>query len=63
LHVAAYRVVKTKPDECARLDVWPHSVAVGQPLPTVPLWLAADLAVPLELELTYENACKSLKIR
>jgi hypothetical protein len=45
-----------------RLDVWPHPLAVGAELPTVPLWLAADLAVPLELELTYAAACKSLRL-
>jgi len=28
-----------------------------------PLWLTADLAAPLELELTYEAACRSLRIR
>ena len=45
-----------------RLDVWPFALAVGEELPTVPLWLAADLAVPLELELTYTNTCESLRI-
>jgi hypothetical protein len=45
-----------------RLDVWPHALSVGAELPTVPLWLAADLAVPLELELTYAAACKSLRL-
>lgn len=45
-----------------RLDVWPFPLAVGAELPTVPLWLAADLAVPLELELTYAAACRSLRL-
>ena len=61
LSVIAYRGVRVK--EKDRLDVWPHAVGLGEPLPTVPLWLGADLAVPLELELTYANACKSLRIR
>jgi hypothetical protein len=61
LSATAYRVVKDGSD--VRLDVWPFPLAVGDALPTVPLWLAADLAVPLELELTYEAACKSLRIR
>ncbi|MBX9627345.1 MAG: hypothetical protein K2X82_26315 [Gemmataceae bacterium] len=66
LHVAAYRAVKTGPPkqgDAARFDGWPHPLAVGEPFPTVPLWLAPDLAVPLELELTYEAACKSLRVR
>ena len=45
-----------------KLDAWPYPLALRQPLPTVPLWLTYDLAVPLELEATYEAACKSLRI-
>lgn len=50
------------PNGRVRLDVWPHELRTGTPLPTVPLWLAVDLAVPLELELTYAASCKSLRI-
>jgi hypothetical protein len=28
----------------------------------MPLWLASNLAVPLELELTYEETCQVLRI-
>ena len=41
---------------------WTHTLAVGQPLPTLPLWLADNLAVPLELEATYEETCRILRI-
>jgi hypothetical protein len=58
--VVAYRVLAIKDN--SRLDVWTHAPAIGEELPTVPLWLASDLAVPLELEATYEAACKSLRI-
>ncbi|MCI0463237.1 MAG: DUF4058 family protein [Gemmataceae bacterium] len=44
------------------LEVWAHALAVGQPLPTLPLWLADNLAVPLELEATYEETCRILRI-
>lgn len=60
LQAVAYRIVGT--GEHIRLDVWPHALAVGELLPTLPLWLAPDLAVPLELELTYADACESLNI-
>jgi hypothetical protein len=65
LSVVAYRAVRRAPPAgpAARLDVWPYPLAVGDPLPTVPLWLAPDLSVPLELELTYAAACRSLRIR
>jgi hypothetical protein len=31
-------------------------------LPTLPLWVADDFAVPLELDATYEETCKGLRI-
>jgi hypothetical protein len=45
-----------------RLETWAHALAVGQPLPTLPLWLADNLAVPLELEASYEETCRILRI-
>ena len=33
-----------------------------QPLPTLPLWLADNFAVPLELEECYEETCRVLRI-
>lgn len=49
-------------DGTVRMDVWPHELKVGEELPTVPLWLAVDLAIPLELESTYRATCQSLRI-
>ena len=60
LFAASYRALRVK--DGTRLDVWPHSLAVGAELPTLPLWLEPDLAVPLELEPTYAAACQSLRI-
>ena len=44
------------------LEAWSHVLTVGQSLPTLPLWLAADLVVPLDLEQSYEQACHDLWI-
>jgi hypothetical protein len=60
LSAVSYRAVRAK--DRTRLDVWAYPVAVGADLPTLPLWLEADLAVPLELEPTYAAACRSLRI-
>lgn len=49
-------------DRAWLLETWFHPLVVGQPLPTLPLWLADNLAVPLELEATYEEACRILRI-
>lgn len=46
----------------SRFESWAYPLAVGQPLPTLPLWLDVDLAVPLELESTYEETCRTLRI-
>ena len=46
-----------------QLLAWPTVLTIGQPLPTLPLWLGADLAVPLDLELSYTAACVDLRIR
>jgi hypothetical protein len=44
------------------LETWLHALQLGQPLPTLPLWLADNLAVPLELEASYEETCQALRI-
>jgi hypothetical protein len=48
--------------DSGRLETWAHALAVGQPLPTLPLWLADNLAVPLELDASYEETCRVLRI-
>jgi hypothetical protein len=46
----------------AVLQTWSHALAVGQRLPTLPLWLNEKLAVPLDLDVSYERACTDLWI-
>jgi hypothetical protein len=46
-----------------RLDAWSYALEIGKLLPTLPLWLTPDLAVPLDLEATYEDTCRTLRIR
>jgi len=41
---------------------WGYDLAVGSPLPTLPVWLTDDVAVPLDLEASYEDACRDLRI-
>jgi hypothetical protein len=45
-----------------RVEAWEHELAIGSPLPTLPLWLTDCLSVPLELESTYEDTCRGLRI-
>lgn len=44
------------------LETWSQALTVGQPLPTIPLWLAEDLMLRLDLEPSYEQACHDLWI-
>jgi hypothetical protein len=46
----------------ARLEAWSHTLIVGQPLPTLPLWLRDGLSIALDLEQSYEQACSDLWI-
>jgi hypothetical protein len=46
----------------ASLQTWPHTLEIGKPLPTLPLWLDHELVVPLDLEQSYEQACRDLWI-
>jgi hypothetical protein len=45
-----------------RVETWEHELRIGSPLPTLPLWLTEELAVDLELEATYEDTCRGLRI-
>ena len=61
LYAVAYRTVLGEADE-PRLEIWPETLAVGRPLPTLPLWLTPGLAVPVDFEATYAAAGDILRI-
>ncbi len=44
------------------LDTWFYPMALGQPLPTLPIWLDVDLGVFLDLETSYQETCHVLRI-
>jgi hypothetical protein len=60
LYAAAYRPFLAA--EKARLDIWDEALALGDALPTLPLWLGADIVLPLNLEHTYLAACQARRI-
>lgn len=56
--------IRTRYENGRRLmDNWYHPLAIGQALPTLPIWLREDLAVSLDLESSYEETCRTLRIR
>jgi hypothetical protein len=50
------------PRRVPRLDAWFYPLTVGQPLPTLPLWLSPDEVVQLPLENGYQETCRLLRI-
>ena len=61
LSAVSYRAVGRE-EASQQLEVWPATLALGQPLPTLPLWIATDFSVPLDLEASYQMTCADLRI-
>jgi hypothetical protein len=61
LYGSAYRPVER--NGVATLDMWHEPLALGQRLPTLPLWLRGGLCLPVELEATYERTCVEQRIQ
>jgi hypothetical protein len=60
IYAVAYRVAGANGERI--LETWREELIIGAALPTLPLWLEADLSVPLKLEESYQAACASLRI-
>jgi len=60
LYAIAYQVLRA--DGNPGLEMWPETLALGAPLPTLPLWLQPGFSVPLRLEESYRAACVALRM-
>jgi hypothetical protein len=60
LYAAAYQPLRH--DRDIHLNIWYESFNIGANLPTLPLWLDADICLPLMLQETYEQTCRSQRI-
>lgn len=60
LYATAYHVVER--DRHPNLDVWEEALSLGARLPTLPLWLAGEVCVPVELDASYERVCREYRI-
>ncbi len=47
----------------SKFETWSAPMAVGQPLPMLPVWVGDREWVPLELEATYQETCQTLRLR
>lgn len=48
---------------CRMLENWYRPLEIGRSLPTLPIWLTEQYAISLELEASYEETCRALRIR
>jgi hypothetical protein len=60
LYAAAYRTVMA-PQELS-LETWVETLNLHQVIPTLPLWITSELALPIDLESTYQAACAARRI-
>ncbi|MBX3400192.1 MAG: DUF4058 family protein [Gemmataceae bacterium] len=44
------------------VDTWAHPLRIGDRLPTLPIWLADGEGAMLDLEATYEETCRVLRV-
>jgi Protein of unknown function (DUF4058) len=56
LYAVAYRPVRRGEQE--EIDLWLRRLAVGAPLPTLPLRLTGDLHIAVDFEIAYQEACR-----
>lgn len=62
LYAVTLRARKRPKRRKSLLDSWFYPLTVGQPLPTIPVWLAPALRVMLPLETSYQETCRILDI-
>jgi hypothetical protein len=60
--ISAASVRRGPRGEKVLFEAWSRALAVGEPLPLLPLWLSQEVSVALDLERSYESACHSLWI-
>ena len=60
LYAVAYRSVFENAH--TRVDWWPEALVLRATMPTLPLWIASDKSIPLDLESSYMSACEGLKV-
>lgn len=60
LYTAAYHA--TGGNGVGELGLWFRALAVGGPLPDMPLWLLGGICVPARLGDTYQRTCHTLRI-
>jgi hypothetical protein len=53
---------RKRPRRRSLLESWFYPMHLGHPIPSLPIWLDADLSITLDLEHGYEETCRYLRI-
>ncbi len=59
LYAVAYRPIRREREE---IDMWPNQFGVGDSLPALPLWLNWETAMRVDLEATYMEAYRKMRL-
>jgi hypothetical protein len=60
LYAASYRPIEREVGPS--LDIWHERLAIGEPMPSLPLWLRGALCLQVDLDATYERTCREQRI-
>ena len=60
LYSVAYRPVRR--GDLDQIDAWPAVLTLGEALPVMPLALRGSIAIPLDLDAAYEDACRRSRL-
>lgn len=60
LHADLYRPVDR--DGRPSLHIWHEPLAIGEPLPSLPLWLPGALCLQVDLDASYARTCREQRI-
>ncbi len=60
LHADSYRPIER--DGQPSLDIWHERLAIGEAMPSLPLWLRGDLCLQVDLDGTYARTCREHRI-
>jgi hypothetical protein len=64
LYAVSYRPVAAVGEAGqGRMEIWEQPLAVGQSLPTLPLWLRGGPCLRLDLDATHERTCEEQRVQ
>lgn len=62
LYAASVRGLRQPEHKRFRLESWAYPLSLGQPIPSIPLWLSETDRCDLPLEASYEDVCRFLRL-